>query len=297
MELRQLVYAVAVAEHRHFTRASEALHTAQPAVSHQIAKLEKELGVTLFERGRAGVRVTAHGAVVIGRARRILAEVDALAGDVAALDALERGRVEIGAMHNLGPVDLAAMIAAFRRRHPGLDVALREVTSDVMFDMVGADRLDLAIAALDVAPPAKLTARVLARERLVMVVPRSHPLAGAGTAAVTALAGEPFVAFSRGTGLRAVVDEATRAAGFEPRIHVETSDMARLVALVADGAGVAMIPASTPVDGHAVAVVDLDPAPVRTIGLIWREARTLSPAAEAFRRLTLEFAAGAPSQK
>src|SRR5881398_3208359 len=126
MELRQLRYVVAVADHLHFTRAAEALHVAQPALSQQIRRLERELDLQLFARTSRTVALTEPGAAVVERARRVLGEVDAIAEDLDAMRGILRGRVELGSMQSLGPFDLPRLLADFHARHPGVDVVLRD---------------------------------------------------------------------------------------------------------------------------------------------------------------------------
>src|SRR3984885_3895261 len=101
MELRQLRYTVAVAAHRHFTRAAASVPVAQPALSHQVKLLEQELGVELFERSRSGVRLTEAGEVFVLRARRALGEMDAAREEIAAFKGLTSGRLVVGAMQAL----------------------------------------------------------------------------------------------------------------------------------------------------------------------------------------------------
>ena len=163
MELRQLRYAVAVAAHRHFTRAAAAVPVAQPALSHQIRLLEQELGVELFERSRSGVRLTEAGEIFLLRARRALAEVDAAREEIAALRGLARGRLVIGAMQALAGLDLPRLLAAFHAAYPGIDVSLSEDSTRDMFTMAVRGEIDLAIAALDVEQPAGLEVLPLVR--------------------------------------------------------------------------------------------------------------------------------------
>jgi DNA-binding transcriptional LysR family regulator len=141
--------AVAVADARPFTRAAKALHTAQPVISHQVRKLERELGFELFDRGRAGATPTPAGEIVLKRARSVLSEVRALREEASKIRGLSFGQVEFGAVHNAGPLDLAAVIAVFHAAHPGIDIRLREVSTERMYELIAADALDLAVAALD----------------------------------------------------------------------------------------------------------------------------------------------------
>src|SRR4030088_3513159 len=153
MELRQLRYCLAVADHLHFTRAAEALHVAQPALSQQIRRLEAELGLELFARTSRSVALTEAGEQVVVRARRILAEADAIGEDVDALRGVLRGRVVVGSMQSLGPLDLSGLLADFHAQHPGVDVVLREDTTQRMVAMLAADELDLAVATIDEPAP------------------------------------------------------------------------------------------------------------------------------------------------
>src|SRR5215469_3039442 len=181
MELRQLRYAVAVASHRNFTRAAAAVPVAQPALSHQVKLLEKELGIELFERSRSGVRLTEAGEIFILRARRALAEVDAAREEIDALKGLASGRLIIGAMQAMGGLDLPRLLAAFHMAYPGIDVSLREESTHDMFTAAMNGELDLAIAALNVEPPAGLEVLPLLREPVLLAVPATHRLASLET--------------------------------------------------------------------------------------------------------------------
>src|ERR671922_2230836 len=128
MELRQLRYAEAVARHRHFTRAAEELHIAQSALSHQIRRLEGELGAELFERTSRRVVPTEAGEAVAARARRVLAEIDGVRGELDELRGLVRGRIAIGALLPAGGIEVTTLLADFSHAYPGIEVGLREGT-------------------------------------------------------------------------------------------------------------------------------------------------------------------------
>src|ERR671919_1826684 len=113
MELRQLRYVEAVARHRHFTRAAAELHVAQSALSHQIRRLEAELGTELFERTSRSVVTTEAGEAVAARARTVLAEVDGVRGEIDELKGLIRGRISIGALLPAGKLDVPKLLARF----------------------------------------------------------------------------------------------------------------------------------------------------------------------------------------
>jgi len=290
MELRQLRYCVAVADRLHFTRAAQDLHVAQPALSQQIRRLEAELGLELFARTSRSVALTQAGEAVVARARRILAEADAIEQDVEALRGLLRGRVVIGAMQSLGPFDLPGLLADFHGQHPGVDVVLRENTTQRMLAMIGADELDLALAGIDGPLPAGVETRPLYSEDLVLAVAPDHPLAGRRRIRPEALPPGPFVFFREGSGLRSATQRVLEAARIQPQVRFETSELSRVRALAARGLGVALMPRSdTEGPGPRVATVDIGPpTPRRSVGLVWRADRRRAPAAEAF----LEFALG-----
>lgn len=286
MELRQIRYAEAVASHRHFTRAAAAIGVAQPALSHQIKRLELELGVRLFHRDRSGVRLTGAGERFLVRARRALAELDAAQEELSALRGLEMGHVRLGAMQALAGLQLPRAIAAFHREHPGIEVTMIEESTSRMLELVLEERLDLAIVALEVDRPHGLEAEALVREPVVMALPAADPLAGETELAIDSFRHHPFVFFRPGTGLRATIEREAQRAGFIPRAAFETSDLDRLLALVAEGLGVSLIPAST---AHrappGVAYVRLTPPLYRTVGAVWRRGRWLAPAAHAMVQL------------
>src|SRR5487761_42631 len=199
MELRQLRYVIAVATHRHFTRAAASVPVAQPALSHQVRLLEQELGIELFERSRSGVRPTEAGEIFLLRARRTLAEMDAAREEIAAFKGLASGRLVLGAMQALAGLDLPKLLAAFHAAYPGIDVSLREDSTRDMFTMAARGEIDLAIAALDVERPAGLDALPLVREPVVMAVPVSHRLAHQEPVALEQFREETFVFFKQGT--------------------------------------------------------------------------------------------------
>ena len=290
MELRQLRYAVAVAACRHFTRAAASVPVAQPALSHQIRLLEQELGVELFERSRSGVRLTEAGEIFLLRARRALAELDAAQEEIAAFKGLASGRLVIGAMQALAGLDLPRLLAAFHAAHPGIDVSLREESTSDMLRLAADGEIDLAIAALDVKQPAGLEVLPLAREPVLAAVPAAHHFAALRSVAMRQLGRETFVLFKEGTGLRAVSEEAAQRAGFVPRVGFQVGSHDRMLALVAEGLGVALVPASAVPDPrpHGIAVLGVSPGIHRTVGVAWRAGHRHTPAASAFLALLRE---------
>jgi LysR family transcriptional activator of glutamate synthase operon len=282
MELRQLRYVEAVARHRHFTRAAEELHVAQSALSHQIRRLEAELGTELFERTSRSVVPTQVGEAVAARARRVLEEVDGVREEVDELQGLVKGRLSIGALLPAGGIDVPALLAGFSHAHPGVEVGLREGTAGDMLRHLDRDEIDAAFSLIAGEPRDDLVAERLSVDELVAAFPRGT---ARGRGRITALdLGRRVVLTPRsGSAIRAALDEFFAAAGEELHISCESGDPFLLRCLVAAGFGTAVLPRSlTEREGPPVEVRGLSP-PVRLpVALLWRRQRRLSPAARAF---------------
>jgi DNA-binding transcriptional LysR family regulator len=292
MELRQLRYLVALADERHFTRAAEREHIAQPALSQQIRRLEHEVGLALVERTTRRVAMTEAGDVLVARARRILAELDAADAELQRLTGVQMGHVTVGAIHTMGPIDVSLALAVFRQRHPQVELTVREQSSGELAEMLRIDELDLAFLSVTEKVESHGLALVqLVSEELVVVLPREHALAGRRRVRMADLEGEQFISYREGARLRELLVAAGEHAGFEPRVTLESNESERIRRLVARHMGVAILPRSDGErPGAEVAVVKLtDPALTRDITLAWRENRRHSPAAYAFLQLSRDL--------
>jgi DNA-binding transcriptional LysR family regulator len=281
MDLRQLRYLVALADERHFTRAAEREHIAQPALSQQIRRLEREVGLPLVERTTRRVSLTEAGESLVARARRILAEVEAARAELERMSGLQTGHVIVGVMHTMGPVDVSVPLALFHQRHPGVELTVREHASDELLAFLSVTE---RIESHD------LRLQQLVAEELVVVLPRSHPLAGRRQIRMAELAGEQFISYREGARLREALVDAGHHAGFEPQVMLESNESQRIRRLVDRGLGVAILPRSdAEAPGAEVAAVKLvDPSLTRDITLAWREGRRHSPAAQEFLELARE---------
>jgi LysR family transcriptional regulator, transcription activator of glutamate synthase operon len=282
MELRQLRYVEAVARHHHFTRAAEELHVAQSALSHQIRRLEAELGTELFERTSRTVVTTEAGEAVAARARRVLAEVDGVRGEVDELEGLVRGRISIGALLPAGKLDVPTLLARFREEHPGIDVTLREGTAGEMRQHLAEDEVDAAFSLVAGELPDDLVAERLSEDELVVAFPRN----GAprrGRIAASDLAGYPIVVPRGGSATKAAADEFFASAGEPLHVALETGDPFLLRCLVSAGFGAGIVTRSiTEREGPPIEVRSVRPTIRLPVMLLWRERRHISPAARAF---------------
>ena len=282
MDIRQLRYFEAVVRHRHFTNAADELHVAQSALSHQVRRLEQELGIELLRRTTRSVQPTEAGELVAARARSVLAETEALRGEIDQLRGLARGHVNVGAMLFGGELDIPAILASFTSAFPGVEIGLREGTAQRMAEMLAEGTIDVTFA-LEAQPPAQLERLELSSEELAVAMSPDHPLAGAGPLSLRALAGSRLIAFQRGSSTRQVVDSALAESKIEPQIALEANDFALVRALVARGIGIAILPRSfLERPGAPISFSSLSPPLRMRVVLWWRRGRRLSPAARAF---------------
>jgi DNA-binding transcriptional LysR family regulator len=284
VELRQLRYLDAVARRRSFTRAALDLHVAQSALSQQVGRLERELGVELLRRTTRRVEVTEAGELVLARARRALAEADGVRADLDALQGLTRGTLRLGGVPPVGPVHPAALIAEFSRAHPEVAITVRE---DVAFTLLGELRgggLDLVLALVDVHSLDGLDGARLRDEELVLAAAPDHPLAQARSVPVERLAGEALIAYGAGSALR----DALLALVPDGRVVAEANELETVRELTARGLGVTVMPRSVVAShGDRLAVRPLSPPQALPVSLVWRAGERPTPAAHAFREHVL----------
>lgn len=242
--LRHMHYFVAVAEERHFGRAAERLHMAQPPLSQQIRRLEGTLGVRLFERTTRRVDLTPAGVAYLARAREILASVDDAANESRRVAAGVVGRLAIGCVGSVTYSLLPTLSRRLADRLPGVDFAFRgEMLVSEQVEALREGAIDLALLRPPVADR-RLEVTLLRKERLVAAVPVDHPLASKRQVRVADLEGTPLIVHSadRRATMYDVVLGLCRDAGFRPHIRHEVGETSTLVTLVAAGLGVAVVP-------------------------------------------------------
>ncbi len=276
-------YVVAVAETRSFTRAAERCLVVQSALSHQIAKLERELGVQLFARSSRRVEVTQAGEAFVAAARQSLDAAErAVAGAAAAMGEV-RGRLAVGVIPTVAAVDVPELLQRFRARHPKVRISLEVAASDELAARVMRGALDAAFVGLEqsVPPPARVAARELARDRLRAVLPVEHPLASRKRVRLADLADETFVDFAAGTPGRAQSDRAFAAAGVVRSVDFEVSAADLMEQMVRRGLGIALLPSTYELRLPELVSVAVTDGPHRVEHLLWSGFHP-SPAAQAF---------------
>jgi LysR family transcriptional regulator, transcription activator of glutamate synthase operon len=290
MELRQLRYLIALDDAGSFTRAAEHANVAQPALSRQIQKLERELGLPLVDRTTRRVALTAAGHDVVAGGRRVLGELDALMYSLHQTMDLLQGTVTIGVTRTPGPMDVPRELAAFSRRYGGVELIVREGLSVRLAAELREDRLDIAVVSgINSRDRHQLEFEPCRVERLVALLPVEHRLASRKRLSIADLRNERFVSFSPAATIRQTVERAAAKAGFRPRAGIETNDVGRTMALVAEGLGVAVLPdTDARRGGKQTVVVPLRAPTLRyEIFVAWRARRHLAPAAEALRAALL----------
>ncbi|MBW8793234.1 MAG: LysR family transcriptional regulator [Streptomyces sp.] len=269
MNLRHLTYFVAVAEERHFGRAADRLHMAQPPLSQAIRQLEAELGVELLHRTTRRVDLTEAGRAYLARSRAILADVDEAAHEARRVAAGAVGHLAIGCVGSATYSLLPALSRHLATELPGVDFAFRgEMLAPDQVEALRAGEIDIAL----LRPPVtdlSLTVTPLRRDRLVVALPADHPLARRKQIRAADLGRTELIVHSadRRSVMYGVVLGLLRDAGLDPHVRHEVGETSTLVTLVAGGLGVAVVP--EPVTALALAGVTYRPLvrPAATVEL------------------------------
>ena len=254
MELRHLRYFIAVAEEQNVTRAAERLHLSQPPLSRQVRDLEEELGVELFHRAGKSVRLTEAGRFFLTKARAIVCDAETAAQQLREQFGAAARTVRLGF---IGPVLDDVVVPAvreFRQRHPKTKVSLFDLPPRAQLDRLKTHELDAAILGnLEDADRTLYQVQQLWRGRMTLVLPELHPLAARKSVKLSLLSGEDWVSLSDSffPGRRAFLNAVCRKAGFEPRIRAELDSLPLMLAAVAAGEGVGIMPAHAAKLPHA----------------------------------------------
>lgn len=285
MELRQLRYFVAVADHRHFTRAAEAQFVSQPALSQQIQALERDVGAPLFDRLGRRVELTAAGRVLLEHARRVLREVENARAALEDVRGGVRGELTIATIQTANVGFLVDVIARFRRSHPGVMVRVREERSDAVAGILRSGGAQLGLAYLPVENAEGLRSSDLYVEELVLVVPIDDPRSGTSMP-TRDVADIPLIVPPGGYCLRSGINTVLVEAGARQNVVAEIAAIDGICAAVRCGIGCALLPAHYVLPRAAregLGVVRLvEPMPQRMIGVLGSTERYMCAATAAF---------------
>ncbi len=247
MDLRQFRYFVTLAEELHFARAAERLGIAQPALSQQIKVLEQKLGARLLNRNKRSIELTEAGAAFLVEARATLARAEKAVRVAQDIARGESGTINIGFVGSaMYDPRFPGLLKEYRSAHPGINLLLHEMPILAQIEAVDRGHLDIAVirTPLPASLPESLQTFVLARQILVVVLSKMHPLADLDELPLQALAAEPFITFHDpdGVGLGHALVEECRRAGFEPDLTQRVTEIATLISLAAAGLGVSLMP-------------------------------------------------------
>ncbi len=288
MDLRQIRAFVTVAKERNFTRAAELLHIAQPAVSMSIAKLEEELELTLFNREKKQVTLTAEGEVFFRHAERILYDCRAADTEMAELKGLARGEVRIGIPPMMSSYYFPRVIRDFRERYPHLQLSVLGEGAARIQRMIASGEIDMGVIAGGRVPEGLRSRRFL-REEIVACVPSGHDFAGRRNVSMTDFLAEPLVLFKKGYYMRELTDELMRDLPGVPRVVFETNLYSLVRSLVREGVGVSTLLRMVVADEPRVAAVSFDPPLYLDLHIAWKADGYLSRANRAFVEFLLEL--------
>jgi DNA-binding transcriptional LysR family regulator len=266
-DLRVIRSFVAVAEQQSFGRAAESLDLAQPSLSLQIKKLERDLGVQLFRRTSRSVELTDAGAALLVEARSLLAQAQIAVETARNAGRGETGRLTIGFYDSAPLVIVPALLGRFRSRYPNVHLAFVELSTREQLTRLARGEIDVAILRGPVADK-EIASRHVADESLLVALPQTHPLAARDAIAPAALRDEPFVLSARAKG-SALYDEIIilcHKHGFSPNVAQEANETHTVCGLVAAGIGVSIVPSSV----RALHVPGIAYRPLRPRAMIQR---------------------------
>lgn len=297
MEIRQLRYFVAVAEEMHFNRAAERLHIAQPALSQQIQRLERELKTQLFTRTTRSVELTETGKVLLVAARRVILESENALRSIEQAVEGRTGTLRVGFVGSAALNLIPQIVPPLRVRYPGLELELHELTTEQQLGSLESGNLDVGIVR-DVESLPGITARELTREPLIVALPNDHPLAGRPALVLADLSEAGFVVFPREqvSRLYDVISALCLQAGFRLRVAQEAVQFQTILGLVAAKTGIAVVPEGM----RALQLAGLryvplaDDAATSTVSLIVKTERAGSPLISRFADAATGLAGGSP---
>jgi len=241
MEVHQLRYFYAVAQEGSFTRAARRQNVAQPSLSQQIKKLEDELGARLFDRLGRTVRLTEFGEAFLPRVKMILHEMENARQEIVEMAGQERGRLVVGSIPTVAPYFLPRCLASFGPRFPEIHVSVVEDLTSELLDRLHKGTIDFAVLALPVSD-GPYECEELFREPLYLVVPKTHRLAAKTKAYLKQVENDPFLLLKEGHCFRDNALSACGRANLAPNVVFESGQFSTLLAMVAAGIGVSVVP-------------------------------------------------------
>jgi LysR family cyn operon transcriptional activator len=290
MQLRQFQYLIAVAEHGNFTRAAEALHVSQPALSQQILQIEDRLGVALLDRSGRTVTVTDVGQAYIAHVKRALHELESGRRAINDVRDLSRGLIRLAMTPTFTVYFAGPLVAGFHKRYPGIQVDIREMSMDTIAAAVAADEVDLGIAFRLVGTP-EVECLPLFMEKLSVVVANDHPWAERPSLGVEELANSRLALLSPDFATRTDIDNYLQQHRLTATVAIEANTISALIEIVKYSELATILPDAVCAQMPGLRNITLQPAPSpRTAMLLRRRDSYLSAAGQAFIELVTQSA-------
>jgi LysR family transcriptional regulator, cyn operon transcriptional activator len=288
MLLRHIRYFLAVAEHRNFTRAAEALHVSQPTLSQQIRQLEDTLGAQLLDRSGREIQLTDAGTAYARYAQRALQDLEAGKRAIHDVHELSRGSLRLAITPTFTAYLVGPLLEKYNRRYPNITLNIREMPQDRIEALLNEDAVDVGIAFNDTYSP-EIETQVLFVEALAMMVGKSHPHAKRRDAlTLRGFESESLVLLNEEFATRHYIDRYCRQHGVAPRIVMEVNSISAIIEIVQRSALATLLPDAIAREHPELRVVDLKPAlPQRTAALLLRKGAYRTAAARAFIELAL----------
>ena len=287
MEPKILKYVMTLAIEKNFTKAARKLHLAQPSLSYQITKLEKELGIRLFNRENVQVLPTYAGKVFISHAIQIIDQFQQLRNEITDVAEMKKGQLVIGSLASSGAHLLPKTISEYKKQFPGIDLVLVEDTSDNLQLMLSSGQVEIALMSMPITND-ELAMEIIMEEDILLAVPQHHWLSNQDEVDLLDCKDEPFIFIKEGNNYRTNTHDLCTQSGFEPKIVFESVYINTCQSLVTAGVGLTFVPRMFTNEFELIVkpvylpIKDVSINPKRTIVITYKNNRYLSKAARSF---------------
>jgi len=282
----------AVAHHGHFTRAAESIGVSQPALSALVSQLEDELSVRLLARTTRAVEITAAGRDFLAASSRVLTELDHAVQEARDYAELKRGRLRIAALPSLCNALLPELVRRFLDQHPGIAVSLHDIAGDEVIDLVETGQVDFGLGYGSIGD--RISTEPLLKDRLIAIARKDLVPEQPRTISWIALSRFDIIHMSHGTSIRRLMEDAAHQAHAELRIVMEPNQLPAALAYARAGLGITVLSSlsvAEEIGDELFAATLVEPVAERTISILTRPDRVLTPAAATFLTLLREAAA------
>jgi DNA-binding transcriptional LysR family regulator len=295
--IRHLRAALAVARHASFRHAADEINLSQPAVSLAIIELERNLGVTLFDRTSRMVRITDVGNTFLASASRVIGDFDRLTQDIGTIALSRRGRVIVGCLSSIAGRVMPEVIRECEQRYPAIEIQIRDDAGSSVLELVRYGEADLGVAVQWKDPHEEMIFEPLLKEAFHVVCTRDHRLAKMKQVRWQQLSGETMIELTAKSSIYADINDELIRNGVSSRRKISVSQLATVNGMLEAGYGISVLPQlALPVKQHPTLVARplVDPSVGRTIGVLRRQDKSMSPAAQGFYEVLCGVIRGIP---